>query len=60
MDIHATVGCHWTDEHTVGQDHWQQHLVGFSKGGNTFDTRKIKQMTSLVTLLLHKNYYKAE
>jgi hypothetical protein len=60
VDIHATVGRHWTDEHTAGRDHWQQHLVGFSKGGTTFDTRKIKQTTSLATLLLHKNYHAAK
>lgn len=34
VDIHSTVGAHWKDPSTVGEDHYEQKLVGFAKGGN--------------------------
>ncbi len=58
VDIHTTSGQHWKDNETLGKNHYQQHLVGFSKGRDTFDTRKIKEKTSLATLLLNSDYYK--
>ena len=66
MDIHATVGRHWTDERTYGKDKWQHHLVGFTiGGGETFDTLREQPNptystppTTLATLLLDKEYYK--
>lgn len=57
VDIHATVGKHWIDSFTLGEHHYQQHLVGFRKGGNTFDTRKLTHTTSLATLLLNSTYH---
>ena len=58
VDIHTTAGKYWKDEKTVGTHHYQQHLIGFSKGGDTFDTRKVKEKTTLATLLLNSEYYK--
>lgn len=57
VDIHSTVGAHWKDASTVGEDHYEQKLVGFAKGGNTFDTRKLARQTSLATLLLGKRHH---
>ena len=57
VDIHATVGAHWKDKSTVGGDHYEQKLVGFTKGSNTFDTRKLKQRTGLATLLLGAQHH---
>lgn len=58
VDIHSTVGKHWTDEQTLGRNHWQQQAVGFSKGNNTFDTRKVQTPTSLITLLLASGHHR--
>lgn len=57
VDLHATVGRHWTDDTTFGRHHYQQHLIGFAKQGDTFDTRKGKKPTSLATLLLSSKHY---
>ena len=57
VDIHSTVGRHWTDEHTFPRDHWQQHLAGLSQDGTVFDTSKMKEVINLTTLLLHKKYH---
>lgn len=57
VDIHSTVGRHWVDSFTLGLHHYQQHLIGFSKPGDTFDTRKIKRPTSLATLLLSSKHH---
>ncbi len=57
VDIHATVGKQWTDEQTLGKHHYEQKLIGFSKHGNTFDSRKGKHPTSLTTLLLKSPYH---
>jgi hypothetical protein len=57
VDIHSTVGKHWIDNLTFGLHHYQQHLVGFSRQGDTFDTRRIKRPTSLATLLLSSHHH---
>jgi hypothetical protein len=57
VDIHSTVGKHWTDKNTVGELHFVQHLIGFAPGCDTFDTRLMKKPTSLATLLLNKLHY---
>lgn len=57
VDIHATVGTHWKDKSTVGEDHYEQKLVGFAKGVDTFDTRKLKTRTGLATLLLGAQHH---
>ena len=60
-DIHSTVGKMWDDDKTLGVHCWEQHLVGFSKGRDTFDTRKIVKdkgvSTALATLLLAKDHH---
>jgi len=57
VDIHSTVGRHWKDTTTVGENHYEQQLVGFAKEGNTFDTRKLPRKTALATLLLGSRHY---
>ena len=34
-----------------------QQLIGFNRGSNSFDTRRMKSKTLLATLLLHKSHY---
>ena len=60
VDIHATVGKHFSSDHTVGKEMWTHHLVGFSAdGGDAFDTRRLNhaRRTSLATLLLSLHHY---
>ncbi len=57
VDIHSTVGKHWTDSATVGKDHYEQKLIGFAKEGDTFDTRKLDRKTGLATLLLGAHHH---
>lgn len=57
VDIHSTVGRHWKDRSTVGEDHYEQKLIGFAKEGDTFDTRKLARKTALATLLLGSQHY---
>lgn len=57
VDIHSTVGKHWKDSTTVGEDHYEQKLVGFAKDGDTFDTRKLPRKTGLATLLLGAQHH---
>lgn len=59
VDIHSTVGPKWNNDNTLGKQHWQQHLIGFSdKGGNSFYTPQLKEKTTLATLLLSEHYFK--
>lgn len=57
VDIHSTVGKHWTDTTTLGRNHYQQHAIGFGKLSDPFDTRKMKQAPSLITLLLAASHH---
>ncbi len=57
VDIHSTVGRHWKDGSTVGEDHYEQKLIGFAKEGDTFDTRKLARKTGLATLLLGAHHH---
>lgn len=57
VDIHSNVGQHWRDEQTLGRDHYKHLAIGFHKGGNTFDTRRGKLPTGLITLLLADRHH---
>jgi hypothetical protein len=56
VDIHSTVGKEFkykpTDEDS--DIHFVQHAIGFSRRGDTFDTRDAGKPTGLITLLLGK------
>lgn len=60
VDIHSTVGRHWKDRSTVGEDHYEQKLIGFAKEGDTFDTRELARKTGLATLLLGTRHHLEE
>lgn len=60
VDIHSTVGKHWRDSTTVGEDHYEQKLIGFAKEGETFDTRKLTRKTGLATLLLGARHHSGQ
>jgi hypothetical protein len=59
VDIHSTVGKRFyykpTDEKS--DVHYRQHAIGFSRNGDTFDTRKANKPTGLLTLLLNKTHH---
>lgn len=55
VDIHSTVGQPWKDKD--GRTHYNQHLVGFVDGTDSFDTRELKTKTGLATLLLNKSHH---
>lgn len=48
-DIHSTVG---KPVHRNNRDFFAHAIVGFTVGHNTFDTRSMKEPTTLATLLL--------
>jgi len=54
VDIHTTAGKTYTNGNKATA--WQQSLVGFTTGHDTFATRNLKENTGLVTLLLHTRH----
>lgn len=61
VDIHSTVGqkFKYEDKDEKTDVHFVQHAIGFSRKGDTFDTRNIAKPTALITLLLGSEYHKA-
>lgn len=57
VDIHTTVGGQIPRPDGAGGTLYPQKLIGFTTGTNTFDTRKIPQITTLATLLLAPGHY---
>lgn len=62
VDIHSTVGKRF--QYKPADDkkdiHFVQHAIGFSRNGNTFDTRNEVKPTGLITLLLNKTHHANE
>jgi purine nucleoside permease len=54
VDIHTTAGKTYVNGNKATS--WQQSLVGFTTGHDTFATRDLKENTGLVTLLLHSKH----
>lgn len=59
VDIHSTVGKQFKYKPTddKGDVHYVQHAIGFSRNGDTFDTRKVNKPTGLMTVLLHPSHH---
>lgn len=59
VDIHSTVGKRFQYKPTDAKIdvHYQQHAIGFSRRGDTFDTREVPRPTGLITLLLNKTHH---
>ena len=59
VDIHSTVGQKFKYKPTDDDKdlHFVQHAIGFSRYGDTFDTRKAGKPTGLLTLLLGKGHH---
>ena len=54
VDIHTTAGKTYLNGNKATS--WQQSLVGFTTGHDTFATRDLKENTGLATLLLHSKH----
>lgn len=59
VDIHSTVGQPYKYKPTDDDTHYTQHAIGFSRNGDTFDTRKAGKPTGLITLLLNSSHHKS-
>jgi hypothetical protein len=59
VDIHSTVGQKFKYKASDSNDdiHFVQHAIGFSRWGDTVDTRKSDKPTGLLTLLLNKSHH---
>ena len=59
VDIHSTVGKKFKYKPEDADDdiHFVQQAIGFSRYGNTVDTRKAGKPTGLLTLLLNKTHH---
>jgi hypothetical protein len=57
VDIHSTVGQKFKYKATDDDVHFVQQAIGFSRWGDTFDTRNCDKPTGLLTLLLNKTHH---
>lgn len=57
VDIHSTAGKPFRYKSSDEDVHYEQHLIGFARNGDTFDTRKTGRPTGLSTLLLHPSHH---
>ncbi len=56
VDIHTTAGEQFKYKPSDSDTHYSQKLIGFSRAGDTFDSRKSGKPTGLATLLLHPRH----
>lgn len=56
VDVHSTAGQPFKYKPTDKDTHYTQHAIGFSREGDTFDTRKANR-TGLITVLLNSSHH---
>ena len=60
VDIHSTCGEPFKYKSGDSDIHYKQQAIGFSRNGDTFDTRKANKPTGLMTVLLNKSHHLTE